>query len=85
MIRVTKSELLCQTHAVLPLRITSVSRIGVGRASRRWAGPAYQRWTVCDPVSIDSTDDGSCSPGSWGMPSAADSTTVPLIAGGVPA
>jgi hypothetical protein len=34
---------------------------------------------------MDSGDDGSCCPGSWGMPSADDSTTVPLIAGGVPA
>src|SRR6266516_4822093 len=85
MIRCTEFDLLCQTQPVPPLRITSVSPSGTGRASRKWAGSEYQSLIVCDPDSIDSSDDGSCCPGSWGMPSAADSTTVPLICGGVAA
>src|SRR5262249_6524368 len=50
---------------------------------RMWAGSAYQSLIVCEPDSSDSTDEGFCCPGSSGMPRSADSTTVPLIAGGV--
>ncbi len=81
---VTESELLCHSHAVVPLRIRSVSPNCTGAARRSFRGPSYQIFSVCDPASSDVIEFGFCAPGSCGMPSAAVSTTVPVSGGMVP-
>src|SRR5215469_4174934 len=80
--RVTESVLLCQSQAVWPLRIKSLSPICTGAASRSWAGPPYQILSVCDPASSDVIEVGFWSPGNCGTPSEAVSTTVPVSGGG---
>jgi hypothetical protein len=62
--RVTVLELLCQTQPWRPLRITSVSDIVTGTASRICVGSAYQILIVCEPASSAVTEFGSAEPGS---------------------
>ena len=81
-IRVTVFELLCQTETWRPSRITSVSLICTGTASRMCWGSAYQTLMVCDPASSDVMEFWLLAPGSCGRPSDAVSTTVPVRAGG---
>src|ERR1039458_6753520 len=82
--RVTVFDWLCQRHKVDPLRITSVSLIDTGIASLMCVGSAYQTLMVCEPASSAVIELGLPAPGSWGTPSAAVSTTVPVSAGGGP-
>src|SRR5215469_15810695 len=80
--RVTESVLLCQSQAVWPLRINSLSPSCTGAASRSRPGPPYQILSVCDPASSEVIEVGLSSPGSCGTPSDAVSTTVPVSCGG---
>ena len=50
---VTELELLCHSHAVVPLRIRSVSPICTGAERRSFRGPPYQIFSVCDPASSE--------------------------------
>ena len=80
-LRVTVLDWLCHSHRVDPLRITSVSLIESGMASLMCAGSEYQILMVCEPASSEVIDVGLPVPGSWGTPSAAVSTTVPVSGG----
>ena len=59
----TELELLCHSHAVVPLRIRSVSPICTGAARRSFRGPSYQIFSVCDPASSDVIEFGFALPG----------------------
>jgi hypothetical protein len=81
----TELDWLCQSQAVRPLRIRSVSPSRNWAASRTWRGPPYQTFTVCEPVSRDAGEDAPPASGSRGKPRDAVSTTVPVSGGGAAA
>src|SRR5215472_352198 len=81
-ILVAEFVLLCQSHAVVPFLMKSVSPICTGAASRICLGPPYQIFRVWDPASKEVMEVGLAAPGSCGMPSDAVSTTVPVSGGG---
>ncbi len=73
---------LSHSQVPLPLRITSSSLMLCGTASRKWSGPEYQTWKVCEPASSDAADSEPAEPsapvsGRAGSPSDAVSVIVP--------
>src|SRR5579875_6071 len=73
--------LLCPSHRSRPFLTRSLSLMSCGSEILKRAGPASATLIVCEPVSSDAMDAGSSLPGSWGSPSDAVSTTVPVSGG----